>query len=169
MPVSFKVLKIGSIIGQQRGRIMHRLILTIVAASLAAGSASAAVVERKIAYEINGKGFEGMLVYDDSINAKRPAILMEPDWSGVSAGAIEIARHVAGKDYVVFVTDMFGTGYAPEDAKERIEAAKVRWRVVLFGGTVHAFTDKSAPVPGFSATATRYDPVVAKRAPIPDQ
>jgi dienelactone hydrolase len=110
------------VIGQQKGRIMRRVIMAAAVTMFIVSSASAAIVERKIGYEIGGKSFEGILVYDDSVNGKRPAIFMQPDWSGVSAGAVDIARHVAGKEYVVFVSDMFGTGYAPKDAKERIEA-----------------------------------------------
>ena len=39
-----------------------------------------AMVEKKVAYEVNGRPFEGMIVYDDSVKAKRPALFMQPDW-----------------------------------------------------------------------------------------
>jgi dienelactone hydrolase len=253
---------------------MRHLIFTSMVLALIGGSASAAMIERRVGYEIDGKAFEGVLVYDDSVTAKRPAVLMEPDWSGVSTHSVELAREIAGRDYVVFVADLFGVGYAPKDAKERatattaihgdinvmrarggkgldvmltegerlgivdptkiagigfcfgggvllevaregrdfkaltvfhvtnpqpadpagpskikspvlvlhgaddpitprkaisaledeLDAAKVRWQAVLFSGTVHAFTDTSAPVTGASAAVTRYDPVVAKRS-----
>jgi dienelactone hydrolase len=104
---------------------MRRFILTGVGLALISGSASAAMVERKIGYEVGGKAFEGVLVYDDSVTTKRPAILMEPDWSGVGPNAIAQARGVAGKDYVVFVADLFGVGYAPKDVKEKAAAVGV--------------------------------------------
>jgi dienelactone hydrolase len=69
------------------------------------------MAERKVPYEFNGRRFEGVLVYDDAIKAKRPAILMQPDWKGVSPDTIAQARTVAGKDYVVLMADMFGAGY----------------------------------------------------------
>jgi dienelactone hydrolase len=97
---------------------MLRLILTFAVLLLIGRSASADMVERKIGYDIDGKKFEGVLVYDDSVKAKRPAILMEPDWAGVGVKAMAQAREVAGKDYVVFVADVFGVGYAPKDTKE---------------------------------------------------
>ena len=106
-----------------REKNMRRFILTSAALALISTSASAAMVDRKIGYEIGGKAFEGVLVYDDSVTAKRPAILMEPDWSGVSPHAIAQAREVAGKDYVVFVADLFGVGYAPKDVKDRAIAS----------------------------------------------
>jgi len=52
-----------------------------------------------------------MIVCDDSVKGKRPAIFMQPDWKGVCADTIGQARTAAGKDYVVLMADMFGTGY----------------------------------------------------------
>jgi dienelactone hydrolase len=70
-----------------------------------------ALAEKKVPYQTNGRQFEGMIVYDDNVKAKRPAIFMQPDWKGVCADTIAQARVVAGKDYVVLMADMFGTGY----------------------------------------------------------
>src|SRR3954470_21776208 len=96
--------------------------IAFTVAALVSASASAELVEKKLAYEIDGRGFEGVLVYDNSVSTKRPGVLFATDWSGVSANAIEIARNIAGKEFVVFVADLFGTGYAPKDAKERATA-----------------------------------------------
>lgn len=81
------------------------------------------MIEKKIAYEYDGRPFEGALVYDDSVKAKRPAIFMQPDWNGVSAHTLEQARAVAGKDYVVLMADMFGVGYG-EKTKTQDELMK---------------------------------------------
>lgn len=253
---------------------MRRFILMSAALALVSAGASAATVERKVGYEIAGKAFAGVLVYDDSVTAKRPAILMVPDWSGVGQSAMAQARAVAGKDYVVFVADLFGVGYAPKDVKDmaaasgaihadinlarsrgdkaldvmlaeggklglidparvaavgfcfgggvllevarqgrdikaigvfhvtnpqsvdptapsniksavlvlhgaddpvtprksiaaledELDADKVRWQAVLFSGTVHSFTDTTAPNPGATTERQRYDPEVAKRS-----
>jgi hypothetical protein len=70
-----------------------------------------ALMEKKVPYHTNGRQFEGMIVYDDSVKAKRPAIFMQPDWKGVCADTIAQARIVAGRDYVVLMADMFGAGY----------------------------------------------------------
>ena len=69
------------------------------------------MAEKKVAYEVDGRPFEGMIVYDDSVKGKRPAIYMQPDWKGVCADTIGQAREVAGKEYVVLMADMFGAGY----------------------------------------------------------
>ncbi|MEE2970213.1 MAG: dienelactone hydrolase family protein [Pseudomonadota bacterium] len=69
----------------------------------------------RVPYEYDGRQFEGVLVYDDSVSEKRPAILMQPDWLGVCDHSIEMARDVAGKDYVLMIADMFGAEYADRD------------------------------------------------------
>ena len=69
------------------------------------------MAEKKVPYELNGRQFEGMIIYDDGVTAKRPAVFMQPDWKGVCADTIGQARTAAGKDYVVLMADMFGTGY----------------------------------------------------------
>jgi dienelactone hydrolase len=75
------------------------------------------MAEKKVPYQINGRQFEGMIVYDDSVKGKRPAIFMQPDWKGIDPDTIGQARTVAGKDYVVLMADMFGAGYGakPKD------------------------------------------------------
>lgn len=70
-----------------------------------------AMVEKKVPYEVDGRQFEGKIVYDDSVTGKRPAIYMQPDWKGIDPDTTGQAREVAGKDYVVLMADMFGKGY----------------------------------------------------------
>jgi dienelactone hydrolase len=69
------------------------------------------MIEKKVAYEHDGRKFEGAIVYDDSVKTKRPVLFMQPDWNGVSVHTLEQARDIAGKDYVVLMADMFGEGY----------------------------------------------------------
>lgn len=69
------------------------------------------MAEKKVTYAVDGRQFEGMIVYDEAVTAKRPAVFMQPDWKGVCPDTIGQARAVAGKDYVVLMADMFGAGY----------------------------------------------------------
>ncbi len=69
------------------------------------------MAEKRVAYHVNGRQFEGAIVYDDSVKMKRPAIFVQPDWKGVCADTIEQARTAAGKDYVMLLADMYGKGY----------------------------------------------------------
>tara|TARA_R110002051_G_scaffold251445_1_gene310821 strand:+ start:48 stop:773 length:726 start_codon:yes stop_codon:yes gene_type:complete len=65
----------------------------------------------RVPYEYDGREFEGMLVYDDSITKKRPAILMQPDWLGVCDHSADMAAQAGGSDFVMMIADMFGKGY----------------------------------------------------------
>jgi dienelactone hydrolase len=81
------------------------------------------MAEKKVPYQVNGRQFEGMVVYDDGVSTKRPVVYMQPDWKGVDKDTIGQARTVAGKDYVVLMADMFGTGYgAKPKTREQLAA-----------------------------------------------
>ena len=69
------------------------------------------MIERKVPYQLDGRQFEGMIVYDETVSGKRPVVFMQPDWKGVCTDTVGQARAVAGKNYVVLMADMFGAGY----------------------------------------------------------
>jgi dienelactone hydrolase len=72
----------------------------------------------KINYAMGALTGAGVLVYDETISHKRPAVLMAPNWQGLTDKAIERAKLVAGDRYVVFVADMYGEGTRPADFGE---------------------------------------------------
>src|SRR5262249_5273653 len=111
----------------------------IVAGAAASGFAgtqiaSAAPTAKPVPYEVNGRKFEGMVVYDDSVKTRRPVIFMQPDWKGVDADTIAVARTVAGQDYVVLMADMFGAGYGskPKTIKELAAGASAVFKDQAF-------------------------------------
>jgi dienelactone hydrolase len=68
-----------------------------------------------IQYPMGSITSQGALVYDDKVSGKRPAMLMAPNWLGVTDLAIERAQLLAGDRYVVFVADMYGARTRPAD------------------------------------------------------
>jgi dienelactone hydrolase len=117
---------------------MKSWVLGVAAAALLSAPAGAAMVEKKIGYELDGKKYEGVLVYDDSVKGKRPAVLMSPDWLGVSPKSVEQAKVVAGKRYVVFLADMYGVGAAPKNPQEAGPAAsQIRSNIALTRARMH--------------------------------
>ena len=77
----------------------------------------------RIPYELNGRQFEGAIVFDDSVKTKRPAIFTQPDWKGVCADSIAQAQTAAGSHYVMLMADMFGIGYGEsEHSQEELRA-----------------------------------------------
>src|SRR6202451_4747579 len=101
------------------------------------------MTEKKVPYQVNGRQFEGMIVWDDSGTAKRPVIFMQPDWKAVCSDTIGQARTVAGKDYVVLMADMFGAGYGqkPKTTDElragMLAVHKDRAFTIACGGAAH--------------------------------
>ncbi len=100
---------------------MRRLIfLCLFALSF---SAVAAPRADKISWTAGGKSFDGYLVYDDASKALRPGLVMIPNWYGVNDHAIENAKTIAGKDFVILLADVYGTGVRPTNADEAGKAA----------------------------------------------
>jgi dienelactone hydrolase len=68
-----------------------------------------------IRYPMGRLTAQGALVYDENVLGKRPALLMAPNWLGVTDKAIARAKLLAGDRYVVCVADMYGEGTRPAD------------------------------------------------------
>ena len=95
-----------------------RRILLALGLLFAAAPALAAMQTRPVEWTVGQDRFSGYVVYDDASAARRPGLLMVPDWYGVTPAALDKARQQAGKDYVVFVVDMYGKGVRPADDKQ---------------------------------------------------
>ena len=65
----------------------------------------------KVPYVYDSREFEGMLVYDEDVTDRRPALFMQPDWLGVCDHSADMAAQAGGSDFVMMVADMFGKGY----------------------------------------------------------
>lgn len=74
--------------------------------------------EETISYEYNGIKFKGFLAYDDSIQGKRPGILVAHTWKGVDDFVKNKARDLAKLGYVAFAADVFGNGVVAESDEE---------------------------------------------------
>ena len=96
---------------------MRRRLLAL-ALSFATLPAFAAMQAKPIEWSVGKDRFSGYVVYDDASAAKRPGLVMVPNWMGVTDDAVERAKAVAGTDYVVLVADVYGKGNRPEDAGE---------------------------------------------------
>lgn len=86
----------------------------LVALALSA-QAFAAPVEKVVDYTIGGQPHRGYAYYDDAVKTARPLVVLVPNWMGTSAANRKQAAEIAGKDYVVFVADMYGRDKQPAD------------------------------------------------------
>jgi dienelactone hydrolase len=97
--------------------VLDRLLLCL-ALALPAQPCAAKMHAEPVQWKVGDKAFEGVLVYDDAGAAKRPGLVMVPDWMGMTDAAVAQARHIAGDDYVVLVADVWGKGHQPKDNAE---------------------------------------------------
>lgn len=75
-----------------------------------------------VTYQVDGHSYEGQLVFNPSVSAPRPGLLLAPNWMGVTDGAIELAKKAAGKDYVVLVADIYGADVRPNGHEQAAAA-----------------------------------------------
>ncbi len=80
--------------------------------------ASAAMVQKPVTWTQDGVTFRSVLIYDDATTTPRPGLVMVPNWYGVNAAAIAKAQSIAGRDYVILLTDVYGEHVRPTDAKQ---------------------------------------------------
>ena len=64
----------------------------------------------RIKYPMGAVTAEGALIYDENVSGKRPAVLVAPNWLGMTDKAVQRGELVAGNRYVVFVADMYAAG-----------------------------------------------------------
>jgi dienelactone hydrolase len=111
------------VIDTREGPGMRKLVIVLLGL-VACGAAHAAMRTRIVDYTAGGKAMQGVLVWDDAVKTPRPGLLMIPDWTGINAVNIHFAKTIAGKDYVIFVGDMYGKGVRPKNGAEARAASK---------------------------------------------
>ncbi|MFY0577086.1 dienelactone hydrolase family protein [Cystobacter fuscus] len=75
-------------------------------------------MQKPVVYELEGAKFEGVLVYDDAVKTPRPGLVLVPNWLGVNEPNLKQAALVAGKQYIVFVADLYGQAVRPKNPDE---------------------------------------------------
>ncbi len=97
------------------------LILMIMAIGT---TANAKVVTQAVPYLHKDAKLEGYLAYDDSIEGKRPAVLVVHEWWGLNNYVRGRVEQLAALGYVAFALDMYGKGKVTKHPNEAGEWAK---------------------------------------------
>jgi dienelactone hydrolase len=92
--------------------------LSALIGALSAIPAGAAIKTEAIKYNIGAQEYQGFLAYDDASTAKRPGVLVAPEWWGVTDYAKHRAEQLAALGYVAFALDPYGGGKITNDPKE---------------------------------------------------
>lgn len=67
---------------------------------------------------------EGYMAYDETVQGKRPAVLIAHDWTGRNDFACQKAEKLAELGYVGFALDMYGAGVLGSNNDEKSELLK---------------------------------------------
>lgn len=81
----------------------------------------AEVQTKTVPYEHDGVKLEGFLAWDDSVQGKRPGVLVVHEWWGLDDYARRRARQLARAGYVAFALDMYGKGKLTEHPQQARE------------------------------------------------
>lgn len=81
-------------------------------------SVRAAVQFQKVEYKQGDTVCEGLLVFDDSIQGKRPGVLVAHQWKGLGEYEKMRAERLAQLGYVVFCADIYGKGIRADNPKD---------------------------------------------------
>lgn len=113
---------------------------------LATPAAHAAIRIKAIDYTANGKAMRGVLIWDDAVTTPRPGLLLVPNWRGIDDANIAKAKTIAGRDYVIFMGDMYGRGLRPTSDTQAQAAVKPLYanRAVMRARAVAAFDQLKA-------------------------
>jgi dienelactone hydrolase len=93
------------------------MLRRIIAFSLLVAFATIARAEIKtetIPYKVGGTECRGYLAYDDSIEGKRPGVLVVHEWWGLNDYAKKRTEELAKLGYVAFAADIYGEGKTTE-------------------------------------------------------
>ncbi len=81
------------------------------------------IVSEPVTYNAGGVQLKGYLVYDAANSARRPAVIVVPEWWGLNDYARRRAEMLAGLGYVAFAADYYGDGRQANDPKAAQELA----------------------------------------------
>jgi len=84
-------------------------------------SAVSKIREEKVTYSVGNKTYHGVIVFDQSLKGKRPAVLVVHEWWGLTDYPVMRARKLAELGYIAMAVDMYGNGKVaanPTEAKE---------------------------------------------------
>ena len=92
----------------------------------AAVSVSTAEVRTEVVeYRHGSVVLEGYMAYDDSVQGKRPGILVVHEWMGHNPYVRKRAEGLARMGYAAFAIDMYGKGVRAKDSKEAASLAGI--------------------------------------------
>jgi dienelactone hydrolase len=97
---------------------MKKTLFVLVVLLLWGVNAHGAIRTEVVDYRHGDTVLEGYLAYDDSIQGKRPGVVVVHEWWGINNYVRMRTEQLAKLGYVAFAIDMYGKGVRAKDAKE---------------------------------------------------
>jgi len=120
---------------------MKRL-LGLLCCLASAAPAQAELHTQTVEYKHGDTTLEGFLVYDKSVQGKRPGVLVVHQWKGLGDYEKKRAGMLAELGYNVFCVDIYGKGIRPQDAGDAgAEAGEYKSNRQLLRARVNAGLD----------------------------
>jgi dienelactone hydrolase len=120
---------------------MKRILIAMCFVLACATTPQTVVQSQEVTYRAGDTVLKGYLAYDDSIQGRRPGILVVHEWWGHNAYARKRARMLAELGYTALAVDMYGEGKQaahPGDAgkfasevKQNLPLAKERFMAAM--------------------------------------
>ena len=106
-------------------RWLQQLVVSALLLALA-GAVHAELQTETVTYNIKGQTFNGYIAWDDSVEGKRPGVLVVHEWWGHNEFVRDQADRLAKEGYTAFALDMYGAdkkAVHPDDAKAFMKEA----------------------------------------------
>ena len=97
--------------------------MVVMVMLLTAATVQAEIVVETVEYKQGEAVLEGKLVYENSSQEKRPAVLVVHQWMGPTDYELGRAKQLAGLGYVALVANIYGKGVRASDMKQAGELA----------------------------------------------
>jgi dienelactone hydrolase len=105
---------------------MRYLAFLMLIAMTFAGAAKAQNIHTEtVEYKQGTVTLEGYLAYDQSIQGKRPGIIIVHEWNGLGDYVKRRAEQLASLGYVAFAIDIYGKGIRPKTMEESSAQATI--------------------------------------------
>jgi dienelactone hydrolase len=101
-----------------------RFVLIALVVMVLGTTVQAKVLKKAVSYHHEGLELEGYLAYDDSIDGRRPAVLVVHEWWGLETYVRKRVEQLADMGYVAFGLDMYGKGKVTNHPEQAAEWAK---------------------------------------------
>ena len=98
-----------------RGMLPPFVVLVVL---LFCTTSSAALRAGDFEYREGETVLQGYLAYDDSVQGKRPGVLVVHEWTGIGPYVKHRVEQLAGMGYVALAADIYGKGVRPKNAAE---------------------------------------------------